>query len=127
FEALHHGMGALFAICELRLDLLREKRAAIENEINSIRSELAASQVEVAASVEELIKIFWVHISNYNQNTKLRGIVLEGNTVGLNDLLQWNKFSQLFKQKNLMLTVNTHNLSYTENISLGKSFADIES
>lgn len=127
FEDLHHGKGALFAICQLRLELLRERRAAIEKEIRFIRSELAASQSEVAASVEELMKIFWAHISSYDQNRILRGIIIDGNAVSLNELLQWSKFSQLFNQSNLMLSVNTpNNWHHIQKVHLGKSFLDVE-
>lgn len=124
FEALHHGKGALFVICELRLEFLKERRAAIEKEIRSIRSDLAASQSEVAAGVEELIKIFWAHIAAYDQNRFLVGILINRNLHRLNDLLDWSKFSQLFSLSDIMLSVYLN--GYNQNISLGKSFLEIE-
>jgi hypothetical protein len=124
FEALHHSKGALFAICELRLTLLRERRASIEKEVGSIRAELTASQSEVAASAEELVKIFWAHISTYDPNRFLLGIEINGSPNRLNDLLDWNQFSQLFSQGNLRLSV-LHN-GYNQNVSLGKSFLDVQ-
>lgn len=124
FEDLHHSKGALFAICELRLELLKDRRAAIEMEISSIRSDLSASQSEVAASVEELIKIFWGHLAAHHQNGPLLGILINGNLNRLNDLLDWGKFSQLFSLSNVVLSVYLN--GYNQNISLGKSFLAIE-
>lgn len=127
FEALHHGKGALFSICKLRLELLKERRRSIEQEINSIRAELAASRSEVARSAEELIKIFWAHICNFDQNKILIGIIIDGNVVRLNEILEWDKFSQLFNQNRLTLYVTNPNIyNNAHNVSLGKSFLDVE-
>lgn len=127
FENLHHSKGALYSICNLRLEILTARKATIEEEVSSIRAELATSQSEIAASIEELIKIFWAHISNYDQNRMLRGISINGKLIGLNDLLQWGNFSQLFSQSNLLLGVTLLNNSHhIQNVHLGKSFLDVE-
>lgn len=127
FERLHHGKGALHSVCELRLSLIKNRKRDIEEEITSIRTALSASQDEVATNIEELIKIFLVNLHAHDKTRVLKGVYIDGNVITIDDLLQWDKFSQLISQTNISLAYpHPHNFHHNQSVNLGKSFLKIQ-
>lgn len=124
FEGLHHGKGALFAICEMKSKLLSEQRREIKREIITLREAIADADNELLANIQELINVYVGQIITY-ANQPVCGIVSNNNMILFSQIGDFEKFEPVLSENNIQLATRQQNHS-SYRFATNKSFADIE-
>lgn len=125
FEKLHHGKGALYEIGNKRSSLISSSKQRLNDEIALLKKNLVASDGEEAKTEIELIKIFIGHIASLAERP-INALIINNNPVPFSQLSNWELFSQLFNETNVMVSHVPHTYN-PQNIRLGKSFVQLQS
>ncbi|KAF0221406.1 MAG: hypothetical protein FD174_544 [Geobacteraceae bacterium] len=125
FEKLHHGKGALYEIGNKRSSLISASKQRLNDEIAILKKNLVASDEEEAKTEIELIKIFIGHIASLAERP-INAFIINNNPVPFSQLNNWELFSQLFNETNVIVSHVPHTYN-PQNIRLGKSFVQLQS
>ena len=124
FEQLHHGKGALFEVCKMRLELLVKNKNRLRDEITILRNTIEAVDNEQLTSIQELIKVYIGHIVTYATQPVL-GIVCNNQHIIFSQLTTIDSFEPLLSDKNIHLATNQQSHPHYR-IATNKTFSQID-
>lgn len=125
FENLHHGKGALFAICKKKAEYLRKSKDQLKGQIEKLRASLELAITEKTRSIRELIATYVGHIAMQYTNQPVIGIVCNNQHVLFSEFVTFDRFEPLLSEKEIYLATHVQN-HYQYRIATNKSFSQIE-
>ncbi|WP_209349356.1 hypothetical protein [Pontixanthobacter sp. CEM42] len=126
FEQLHHGKGAFFSICAQRSRYLSDLKANMQSEIDALHEKIARSDQEEAASIDDLVRIYFAQIlSHVPDGTPFCRLVTDQGEFGFSDSLDVDKIRSLIGQDDIRIG-NHQQVHPSHQMSLGVSFDEIE-
>ncbi|MDA8417134.1 MAG: hypothetical protein M0Z78_08800 [Betaproteobacteria bacterium] len=125
FEKLHHGEGALYEIGNLRATLIISNKQKMNDEIASLKKDLAASDEEEVENEHELISIFIGHIVS-STDQPVHAVYINQQPKLFSQLKDWELFAQLFDVPNVILSYVQPGYNPRQ-YPLGKSFDKLQS
>lgn len=126
FEKLHHAEGALFNIGNRRASLITTSKRKINDEIASLKKDLAVSEEEETKNETELIRMFIGHIVS-SVDQPINGLHINNQVTYFSQINNWEVFAQLFNSPNTNITAVQHTPNYgNRNVNIGKSFAQLQ-
>lgn len=124
FELLHHGKGALFEVCKMRSELIKNNKKRLKDEIAELRNTIDSANNEHLASVQELIKLYIGHIITY-ANQPVIGVVCNNQHLLFSQINSFDKFEPLLNDDNIHLV--THKQEHpSHRTAINKSISQIE-
>ncbi|MGZ3045455.1 hypothetical protein AAER22_21635 [Pseudomonas aeruginosa] len=124
FEALHYESGFLYEIIKTRSNLILDLSEKIDKKIEEIKADLIKIEDEPLNESSDLAKLFLGHIISTNPSISILGVYCEGSVITVENLLDWNNFKRLFKEKEI--SVRTRPQYGSPQHSLSKSFRELE-
>ena len=126
FEKLHHAEGALFKIGNMRAALIISNKRKIDDEIASLKKDLAASGEEETKNEIELIRMFIGHIVSTVEQP-INGLHINNQVTYFSQINDWDVFASLINS-NTNITAVQHLPNYgNRNIDIRKSFTQLQS
>jgi hypothetical protein len=125
FEKLHHGEGALYKIGNIRAALITSNKQKINDEISSLKKDLAASEEEEAENENELIRMFIGHIAS-STDQPVHAVIINQQHTLFSQLNDWELFAQLFNAPNVIVSLAQPGYNPRQ-FPLGKSFVQLQS
>lgn len=126
FEKLHHAEGALFNVGNMRASLITTNKQKINDEITSLKKDLALSEEEETRNETELIRMFIGHIVS-TVDQPINGLHINNQVCYFSQVNNWEVFTQLFNSPDTNITATHHTSNYgNRNVNIGKSFAQLQ-
>ncbi len=103
FEKLHHGKGALFIICQKRMEFIQHRRERLNSQSSELSQKILEAQREAEVSIENLIKSFFGHLVTEYDGQRVLSVKCNGEEYTLSQLLDWNIFERVITQSTFIV------------------------